>query len=755
MKNLSKKSSVINGCLFLLALLAACTVTPALAESTGSAALLFPRDTEALFTLKLAEGSETPFPADLLQKTRNFITLSRYLDDFQKKIDFDITNDFFPWQKGIIHLAAVKTGDESPVARMCLQSLALGDLTLCKIHLHELSRALDRIYEESGKYPPSLEGRKMGEFYEMPKFPAGWELSYSPAADGRSYTLVLEMKAPGHGGTRIVCTPEKGLTVEEQGTRDQRIVSNIIAVIPIKNHDLARAFLSKVISRFTTRESVSFEESTYKGFELFAPRSRITGSFALNRNYMLISDNVEVLKSVIDTINGKGASLKENARYLSHARRMPDTAVTLSLFVDFLSINQGSPVSLSRDAALMEILRSCESLWLWSSIRKKEIKGEASLMLVPGKISRNIETFLHASGESNLSTLLARFPSNISTFTAVQVFDLLSLFGSLDMPGKKGDLNSVIDAMTLKSLGLSWKDEIKPAITGHAGISYEIGEIMIDSLFRKLNIDQKSKNYQECCNNLSNMAIAMDIYRIDHSKKLPVSLDDLVPDYLQALPRCPAGGGYLFEPQPDGGYLIKCHSDAHKSSGIKGDNPCYSSSEGIVESDEKSQGGASLLPMVPFLAGFQVLDARRADSIVQKLLKKRGAFHLKDYKERKVFVSEDETCAYALLDNYLFIEMGGKVPNKLQKTIDAFINSRNSLHHGKSFKSFETRLQGTPVFIRYEKIDWVTSLLKSFLLLAGYDFREWAAMIGEYEDSWTALTLREREVRLLFEVSGP
>lgn len=86
-----------------------------------------------------------------------------------------------------------------------------------------------------------------------------------------------------------------------------------------------------------------------------------------------------------------------------------------------------------------------------------------------------------------------------------------------------------------------------------------------------------------CKVNLVNLAVAMEFYSTYHKGRYPESLEQLHPDYIQALPKCPPGGTYLLQtgPQALGNesgwkdyYILICPSEHHPDplaySGIKG-----------------------------------------------------------------------------------------------------------------------------------------------------------------------------------------
>ena len=75
--------------------------------------------------------------------------------------------------------------------------------------------------------------------------------------------------------------------------------------------------------------------------------------------------------------------------------------------------------------------------------------------------------------------------------------------------------------------------------------------------------------------------MAIELYGEDHRNVLPPDLGELVPDYLQILPKCPAGGLYRYEQRGSQDYIIRCTGNMHAQAGVPDDLPSYTPSRGI------------------------------------------------------------------------------------------------------------------------------------------------------------------------------
>ena len=86
--------------------------------------------------------------------------------------------------------------------------------------------------------------------------------------------------------------------------------------------------------------------------------------------------------------------------------------------------------------------------------------------------------------DQKILNMLSIFPGSISNFTALDIIDVLGLFGRLSLTSKK-NLHGITEDTLKKETGISWERDIKPAVTGRVGISYELGEMMADIIFFK------------------------------------------------------------------------------------------------------------------------------------------------------------------------------------------------------------------------------------------------------------------------------
>lgn len=86
-----------------------------------------------------------------------------------------------------------------------------------------------------------------------------------------------------------------------------------------------------------------------------------------------------------------------------------------------------------------------------------------------------------------------------------------------------------------------------------------------------------------CASNLRNFATAVEMYHGDH-KKFPAALSEVEGNYLKTLPKCTAGGAYVFKVEGEQ-LTLHCQGDAHGVAGLAKDTPSL-----IVSFQSKDNG---------------------------------------------------------------------------------------------------------------------------------------------------------------------
>jgi competence protein ComGC len=87
-----------------------------------------------------------------------------------------------------------------------------------------------------------------------------------------------------------------------------------------------------------------------------------------------------------------------------------------------------------------------------------------------------------------------------------------------------------------------------------------------------------------CQSNLKNMATSIEQYATDNAGRYPSVINDLLPNYIHALPDCPSckfGYDYIYRTVPDA-YTVYCKTaNAHGVMGVPDGFPQYDSANGL------------------------------------------------------------------------------------------------------------------------------------------------------------------------------
>jgi type II secretory pathway pseudopilin PulG len=90
-----------------------------------------------------------------------------------------------------------------------------------------------------------------------------------------------------------------------------------------------------------------------------------------------------------------------------------------------------------------------------------------------------------------------------------------------------------------------------------------------------------------CASNLKNIGVAMDMYAADNAGQYPPTLGALAPNYLRAIPTCPAAASDTYSANYQRGttpasYTLVCGGSNHADAGVATNYPQYTSTQGLV-----------------------------------------------------------------------------------------------------------------------------------------------------------------------------
>lgn len=91
-----------------------------------------------------------------------------------------------------------------------------------------------------------------------------------------------------------------------------------------------------------------------------------------------------------------------------------------------------------------------------------------------------------------------------------------------------------------------------------------------------------------CKSNLKNTATAIEMYSADNDANFPANLSQITPNYMRAIPTCPAAGTDTYSASFSSNnnpsyYLIQCEGSNHIVMDVNPSYPQWDSADGLVE----------------------------------------------------------------------------------------------------------------------------------------------------------------------------
>lgn len=131
-----------------------------------------------------------------------------------------------------------------------------------------------------------------------------------------------------------------------------------------------------------------------------------------------------------------------------------------------------------------------------------------------------------------------------------------------------------------------------PSVLACGGILLLSLSVIIVS--KSVRVRTQSSHPSACPSQLTRIGIALEMYSTDNGGKYPTSLNQLTPNYLKGIPKCPASDSMTYRVyfgpnapcNPDryqDYYYLECHGENHKAVGVTGDYPAYNAIQGLLE----------------------------------------------------------------------------------------------------------------------------------------------------------------------------
>jgi len=130
-------------------------------------------------------------------------------------------------------------------------------------------------------------------------------------------------------------------------------------------------------------------------------------------------------------------------------------------------------------------------------------------------------------------------------------------------------------------------------------------------------------------------------------------------------------------------------------------------------------------------------------------LKTKGNFKQSYYKDVSIFRSSKLT--YCFTEDMLIIHT---FPSdiKVKQFIDKLVVKRVRLSETTKYREFKKGVRGRVLLMQYQDSAWASYIAKGFMLLMLPEFKDYADKIGDYNESWSSLSITPRGIQLHFQV---
>ncbi len=301
--------------------------------------------------------------------------------------------------------------------------------------------------------------------------------------------------------------------------------------------------------------------------------------FAVGSGWFLIASDKSASARQMGTLSGAETALYTEPRFTSAVSSLTggdsglffylDGPTVRRIAIDIAGVTSDHPV--------------VEKLGFWDSgILSIDFQSEQSdgFLAYSDGVGPTLEA-LRAPGSVN-RTLIDLVPAGQSTFSVADarwLANVVTAFGQ--------DVPDIGFLLTLAQGQLNGYGDLGEAFLGTVVVASNSMEYLAQSLKDDLSRSRSSGPFVACKTNLKSIATACEMWSTDYSGKYPERLDQLTPDYLRAMPTCPASHlEYTYEALQEEGYdsyRIVCTGHAHPET--EADHPQYSGMVGLIEGE--------------------------------------------------------------------------------------------------------------------------------------------------------------------------
>lgn len=594
--------------------------------------------------------------------------------------------------------------------------------------LRSLAADLEVYKETNGSYPEDFRLYIDEERYYEPYMPDGVSYAYRRLEGGQAFRLEVSYQAPSRLGELGPAPLFTSGSVEEYAEPSiPREALQYVLALKIKDSGKVQSLADTLFG------------PAVGGFWSWGPGEPIA---TRRGQWLVLTNDKRHLGPFFKTLNGQAPGLSKTPGYALVARNV-DMDASVSAYVDLPRLLWGVELpSGSDERVLLDLLGPVG--YSIEPLERSQVRTEVFMGLAP-PVGSDLQKVLAESGRSRTDSavVIGNIPWDVSNAVALDYQASKRLLNALVALSPEAQQSmQMAEDVWAGFLGLDAEAGFDRLVEGWAVISFERLDIFVNAF----------EGFTEA---MTSVGLPDELEGVGGPP------DDAVED--PATGEDPTTG-------EEGSLWFPDSADAEQPSedaSLEGSSPqdgepatdappeeSQSSSEEEVETEPSLSDQVELEPVdgemppapkhpprVPFTVAFQVSDAQ-AQSVLGQALQKQLGEQVKhtDVYGVDVVGREDGLLSYAQKDNWYYIS-GGNTQRLLRNLLAAATGRKRSLTSLDTWTRFRTGQRGEVIAIGHQKVDATYSLVKSFLLFMGPDFRSLAYEVGGLRDYHHAIML--------------
>jgi hypothetical protein len=591
--------------------------------------------------------------------------------------------------------------------------------------LRSLASDLEYYKETNGSYPADFATYIEEERYYEPYMPPGVSYKYVRLQSGEAFRLEVKFESPSRLG-ELGPAPVLSSGGEEKYADPTvpREALHYVVGVKVKDDAKARALVEKF---FTTSQG---------GFWSNGPGGAVA---TIRGPWLTLTNDKRHLGPFFQTLNGQAAGLSKTPGYALVARNI-DMNASLTGYIDLPRILRS--VDLPVSEANRAILKLAGPIgYSVTPMERSQLRTEAFMGLNAPKSSALAQVLADSAQAGTGAPVkgLGNIPWDASNAYAIDYQKAKRLLNAVVALSPEAEESmQMAEDVWAGFLGLDAERGFDHLVEGWALVSFERIDILVNAIEGFFEAWGPKKEY-------------------------PAQMEEVGGPPSEDAPSVVEEIDLEVDVEADGTVEVDVEETVEVSESADQSEAVVENQQDEVEVDVDAEENVEVelevdegydpypyedveprkpsFPRMPFTVAFQVTDPQ-ARGVLQDALQKQ----LGEESERnelygvEVASRQDGLLVFAERDDWFYIS-GGNTQRLLRNLLAAATGRKPGLTSLASWSNFRAGQRGEVVAVGHQKVDGVYSLLKSFLLFMGADFRPLAYELGGLRDYHSAIIL--------------